>query len=721
MSSDAIRTSTVAILSMALLALSACTAGSDLKPPNAGGGDGGDNVDQSGVTAPLVSIEQLAAGEECLAGGVTIRAGVDTDNDGALGDSEIEETFVVCNGPAGAVGDPGPKGDAGDLGEAGPAGEAGPKGDAGDPGEQGAAGDQGLPGDDGAQGEQGDQGHQGEQGDRGDQGEAGDDGLTALIRLEVEAPGELCPTGGVWVLAGLDADDDGDLSDQEVTEREVICNGRRGPGGNGEGPGTLIRLTEVDPGAECPGSGTRIEAGPDLDGDGELDDHEVDQSATICNGSLCDSPLWHDGGDGECIAAGTCIDGFHDGGDGSCVPAGECIDGMRDGGGGQCVPDGECAPNFRPDPLGGDGCVPACQDGTHDDGAGHCVAEGQCAEGFHDGGDGRCFPVGECIEGFWDGGGGICMPNGECSRRYVNVNGVCVENLESLFDFDSHLFSSCGASGPRGPELNACRGAYNGADWAAAQELFDVIGGIQQWTVPETGTYRLEAWGARGGGNGGNGAYMSGTFELDVGQVLQILVGQTGGAAANNVGNGGGGGSFIVAEDDVPLLIAGGGAGTGHNNSAGNAANMLGQTGPNGNGGALGNAGAGGQDGNGGEEGYTTAGNDIPNSGGGGGLITDGGSAGAARGGAAFINGGVGGDSTGGFGGGGGSNVFIYGCGRSPHGGSGGGYSGGGGGGNNCNGVGGGAGSFNSGRQPNNRAGDRAGHGQVQIALVPEP
>ncbi len=507
MTSAAISSSTIAILSMALLALSACTAGSDLKPPNAGGGDGGDNVDQSGVTAPLVSIEQLAAGEECLAGGVTIRAGVDTDNDGALGDSEIEETFVVCNGPAGAVGDPGPKGDAGDLGEAGPAGEAGPKGDAGDPGEQGAAGDQGLPGDDGAQGEQGDQGHQGEQGDRGDQGEAGDDGLTALIRLEVEAPGELCPTGGVWVLAGLDADDDGDLSDQEVTEREVICNGRRGPGGNGEGPGTLIRLTEVDPGAECPGSGTRIEAGPDLDGDGELDDHEVDQSATICNGSLCDSPLWHDGGDGECIAAGTCIEGFHDGGDGSCEPVGECIEGMRDGGGGQCVPDGECAPNFRPDPLGGDGCVPACQDGEHDDGAGNCVVEGQCAEGFHDGGDGRCFPAGECIEGFWDGGG-VAGPNGTAARDNQGAGG------------------QDGADAPNG----------GGRGWDSVQD-------------DASGAARMNQYGGDGGfgGGGGGGFGLAGNRQHSAGGGG----GYSGGGICTAAYFAGGGGGSYNAGDDV--------------------------------------------------------------------------------------------------------------------------------------------------------------------------
>ena len=710
------------LLALALFfVLPACTAGNDpgLTPGGGGGDSGVDGPNQAGITAPLVRIEELTAGEECAEGGVTIAAGIDSDNDGILGNEEVEERFVLCNGPAGPAGDAGAAGADGvngDAGDPGGAGDAGPKGDPGADGADGAAGAAGAAGDPGPRGDPGDQGPRGEEGIPGN---VGDSGLNALIRLEQEPPGEPCPTGGVWVLAGLDADDDGELSDEEITERQLVCNGLRGPAGNGEALEALLRLTEIPPGDECNGGGVRIEVGADVDGDGELEDHEVEQSVVICNGSLCDSPDYHDGGDGSCIPTGTCIADFHNGGDGSCVPVGECIEGLRDGGGGLCVPEGECAPNFRPDPQGGDGCVPACEEGEHDNGVGVCVDEDECAEGFHDGGDGRCIPVGECLEGFHDGGGGTCVPIGECARRYIDVNGICVPNLESLFDFESHTFTNCGKTGRAGPSIDQCAAAYQAAEWAEDRDNFDVVGGIQQWSVPEDRRYRIEAWGAQGGAaSGGAGAYMSGEFELALGDVLQILVGQRGGTAPEQVGNGGGGGSFVIIGDDEPLLIAAGGGGTGHNNNAGNAQQMRGQTGTSGLAGIGQNPGAGGQNGNGGGEGYTTGGV-IPNSGGGGGLLTDGGSAGAARGGQAFVNGGLGGDSTGGFGGGGGSNVFIYGCGRSPHGGSGGGgFSGGGGGSINCNGVGGGGGSFNGGEEQGGQVGQRAGPGQVVITAL---
>jgi hypothetical protein len=74
-----------------------------------------------------------------------------------------------------------------------------------------------------------------------------------------------------------------------------------------------------------------------------------------------------------------------------------------------------------------------------------------------------------------------------------------------------------------------------------------VINGIQYWTVPTTGTYRVEAWGARGGQQpeynyGGPGARVRGDFILSQGQILKILVGQMGANAQNDCGAGGGGG-----------------------------------------------------------------------------------------------------------------------------------------------------------------------------------
>ena len=100
--------------------------------------------------------------------------------------------------------------------------------------------------------------------------------------------------------------------------------------------------------------------------------------------------------------------------------------------------------------------------------------------------------------------------------------------------------------------------------------------GIQQWTVPYTGEYRVEAIGAAGGYGKtrnkqgstvtyrGRGARMIGTFTLSEGEIIQILVGQEG--TINNsphhpFASGGGGGTFVVRGGSTPLIIAGGGGG----------------------------------------------------------------------------------------------------------------------------------------------------------------
>ena len=93
--------------------------------------------------------------------------------------------------------------------------------------------------------------------------------------------------------------------------------------------------------------------------------------------------------------------------------------------------------------------------------------------------------------------------------------------------------------------------------------------GIQQWTVPYTGDYRIEAVGAAGGYDShpnssqyrGRGARMIGTFRLNVGEVIQILVGQAGGINKLKHSSGGGGGTFVVRGADTPLIVAGGGGG----------------------------------------------------------------------------------------------------------------------------------------------------------------
>ena len=88
--------------------------------------------------------------------------------------------------------------------------------------------------------------------------------------------------------------------------------------------------------------------------------------------------------------------------------------------------------------------------------------------------------------------------------------------------------------------------------------------------MPYTGDYRIEAIGAAGGYDTasnsaqyrGGGARMIGTFRLNKGEVIRILVGQEGGINKARRSSGGGGGTFVVRGTNTPLIIAGGGGGT---------------------------------------------------------------------------------------------------------------------------------------------------------------
>ena len=97
---------------------------------------------------------------------------------------------------------------------------------------------------------------------------------------------------------------------------------------------------------------------------------------------------------------------------------------------------------------------------------------------------------------------------------------------------------------------------------------FDYTGKEETFTVPITGTYKLETWGAQGGGyenlRGGYGAYSVGTIFLSKGQILYVNVGENPSNYANNTSvNGGynGGGSAIT---EAVADFAGGGGGATH-------------------------------------------------------------------------------------------------------------------------------------------------------------
>ena len=137
----------------------------------------------------------------------------------------------------------------------------------------------------------------------------------------------------------------------------------------------------------------------------------------------------------------------------------------------------------------------------------------------------------------------------------------------SAFKAFKAVLTNLNATGRYGP--TSLGSHYTGQDHDGQVTLSS---GIQQWTVPYTGDYRIEAIGAAGGYDRGinssqyrgGGARMIGTFRLNKGEVIQILVGQEGGINMPKFSSGGGGGTFVVRGADSPLIIAGGGGGTEH-------------------------------------------------------------------------------------------------------------------------------------------------------------
>ena len=133
--------------------------------------------------------------------------------------------------------------------------------------------------------------------------------------------------------------------------------------------------------------------------------------------------------------------------------------------------------------------------------------------------------------------------------------------------------------------------AYNaGQTWN-----YGYTGGVQSFSTPCNGTYKLEVWGAQGGYNGGYGGYSNGTKSLSKTNIVYIVVGgqgntisysstpsyggyNGGGNGGDTQGirhNGGGGGATHMSTTNrgilsnynsyrgEVLLVAGGGGGSG--------------------------------------------------------------------------------------------------------------------------------------------------------------
>ncbi len=179
------------------------------------GNDGQNGQDGQDGLSTLLHVEEVPPGEACPHGGQRYFWGLDLNGNGSLDEDERANTQVVCQG---------------------------------DPG-TGTGG-----------------------------------GINSLVRLVDEAPGAICVHGGVAIHAGADTDGDGYLDDAEITSTSYSCHGAPGQDGS-VGVQSLVRLVDEAPGANCVHGGVAIHAGADTDGDGYLDDAEITSTSYSCHGA----------------------------------------------------------------------------------------------------------------------------------------------------------------------------------------------------------------------------------------------------------------------------------------------------------------------------------------------------------------------------------------------------------------------------------------------------
>jgi hypothetical protein len=321
------------------------------------------------------------------------------------------------------------------------------------------------------------------------------------------------------------------------------------------------------------------------------------------------------------------------------------------------------------------------------------------------------------------------------TRPLISVLLALVFSLSSIpptFAGATYSFTNASVSGRTGPTQAQANSAYSATSLAGLVTVNNE--GIQDWTVPTSGTYSITLAGAKGGGsNGGKGARLYGEFNLTQGQVLRIIVGQMG-SASSNFSGGGGGGSFVwlATNTSEPLIAAGGGGGQGGGGRAAVDASITtsgtaGTPGASDISGAW--AGAGGVNGNPGQT-FDYGQNSWDAAAGAGwkGNSTNATQYTGTNQNFAYspANGGMGGlgfnangNNSGGFGGGGGGGGDA----TSPSsvGGGGGGYSGGGNGSNDSStnrGAGGGGGSYNSGSNKSSTASSNTSHGYVIVTSL---
>jgi hypothetical protein len=152
----------------------------------------------------LTKITNEVAGTNCENGGLKIDSGIDTNGDGTLDDTEISATAYVCNG---------------------------------------------------------------------------NDGNNNLTKITNEAAGTNCENGGLKIDAGVDEDGNGTLDDSEIIATAYTCNGT-------DGLVSLVNISDEVSGGNCTSGGIKIESGLDSNDDGVLSSEEIQITRFVCNGEV---------------------------------------------------------------------------------------------------------------------------------------------------------------------------------------------------------------------------------------------------------------------------------------------------------------------------------------------------------------------------------------------------------------------------------------------------
>jgi hypothetical protein len=95
-----------------------------------------------------------------------------------------------------------------------------------------------------------------------------------ITRRDPEPAGPHCPRGGLAIKAGVDRNGNGALDDDEVDHTDYVCD---------VATTVLVRKDPLAPGPECPKGGIAVQTGVDDNGDGVLQDAEIDQTTHVCS------------------------------------------------------------------------------------------------------------------------------------------------------------------------------------------------------------------------------------------------------------------------------------------------------------------------------------------------------------------------------------------------------------------------------------------------------